>query len=175
MRLQLALLQKTLGIEKKHIVEALENFAGTKRRFEYKGDIHNAPVYDDYGHHPTEIAATIRAAKEKYPNKKLTVVFQPHTYSRTKELYKEFVDALCGADRVIMIPIYTAREIDDLGVSSEGIIADLEKKEERALFFHTHAAAAEEVRNSVNSDDVVVIMGAGDVTNIAERLVSKSI
>ena len=97
----------------------LENFAGTARRFEYKGDVNGAKVYDDYAHHPTEIAATISGVRELYPEKKLTVVFQSHTYSRTHELFDAFTESLSKADRVLMLPIYAAREENESGVSAE--------------------------------------------------------
>ncbi len=159
-----------LGIEKKHIDEALKNFAGTKRRFEYRGDIHNAPVYDDYAHHPTELKAVISAAREKYPLRDLTVVFQPHTFSRTKELRSDFVAALQKADRVILVPIYAARETHDDGISSEMIVADLIAAGVKAEHFHTLEAAAEAVASRVSKTDVVVVAGAGDVTKISDLL-----
>lgn len=156
-----------MGIESEIITSALENFRGTKRRFEYKGDYHNAPVYDDYAHHPTEIAAAISGAREKHPNKKLTVIFQPHTYSRTAELFDDFATELKKADRVFLVPIYAAREENKSGVSSE----QLATKITNAEHFLTHDAAVLAVQESVGPDDVVVVMGAGDVTHIADQLV----
>lgn len=161
-----------LAIEESVIIKALENFHGTKRRFEYKGDCNNAPVYDDYAHHPTEIAAAISGAREKHPDKKLTVVFQPHTFSRTKELFEDFVTVLEKVDRVIMVPIYAAREPDDGTISSEMIIEKLQQAGVEAEYFLTHDAAALAVKESVEGDDVVVVMGAGDVTHIAGQLVA---
>lgn len=161
-----------LDIEPSVIVTALENFRGTKRRFEYKGDCNNAPIYDDYAHHPTEIAAAISGAREKHGDKKLTVVFQPHTYSRTKELFDGFVTELAKADRVIMVPIYAAREPDYGTVSSEMIVNALKQGGVEAEHFLTHDAAALTVQESVGPHDVVVVMGAGDVTHIADQLVA---
>lgn len=160
-----------LGIEKKYIDEALRGFVGTKRRFEFKGEVHNAPVYDDYAHHPTEIKAAIAGAREKYPDRKLTVVFQPHTYSRTKELLPDFVTALGKADRVILVPIYAAREKDDGTVSSEMVVDALIKIGVAAEHFFTLDAAAKAVSDSVGSSDVILVMGAGDVTNVSAALV----
>ncbi|MEX0917656.1 MAG: Mur ligase domain-containing protein [Candidatus Paceibacterota bacterium] len=160
-----------LGVEAEVTKNALENFAGTWRRFEYKGDVNGAPVYDDYAHHPTEIAAAIAGVREKYPKKKLTVVFQPHTYTRTHALFDEFVSSLSKADRVFMVPIYAAREENVSGVSSEQVIEAVAKKGTEAQFFYTLDAAALAVEESVSSEDVVVVMGAGDVTQVAHQLI----
>ena len=158
------------GIEVELAKRALENFAGIWRRFEYKGDVNGAPVYDDYAHHPTEIKAAIAGVREKYPSKKLTVVFQPHTYTRTAELFDNFVEALAQADRVLMVPIYAARETNESGVSSEQIIEKITESGTSAEHFHTLEAATLNIRESVSNDDVVVVMGAGDVTKIASNL-----
>ena len=128
------------------------------------------PVYDDYAHHPTEIAATIAGVRELYPTKKLTVVFQSHTYSRTTELFTDFVGALSKADKVYMLPIYAAREENTSGVSSEQLAAALFKAGTQAECFLTHGALAEAVKKNVGTDDVVVVMGAGDITKVADLL-----
>jgi UDP-N-acetylmuramate--alanine ligase len=159
-----------LGIEEKTINDALENFAGTARRFEYKGDHNGAPVYDDYAHHPTEIAASIAGARELYPEKKLTVIFQPHTFSRTQELLPEFVAALAKADRVIMLPVYAARAEEGYTATSEDIVERLKEGGVNAEHFMTREAAAQSVADAVGKDDVVLVMGAGDVTKIARLL-----
>lgn len=155
-----------LGIEERFIKSALENFAGTKRRFEYRGDVNSAPVYDEYAHHPTEVAAAISGACEKYPNARLTVLFQPHTYSRTKELFDDFVAALSKADTVLLVPIYSARETDHGDVSSE----QLAKLISQATHYFTLEAAAQAIKESVGKDDVVLVMGAGDVTKVSTML-----
>lgn len=159
-----------LGVEKTAIQTALENHAGTWRRFEYKGDCNGAHVYDDYAHHPTEVAAAIAGARELYPDKKLTVVFQSHTYTRTKALFVDFVDALAKADRVLLLPIYAAREIDDGSISSEMIVDALQERQITTKLFHTLEAVALEVKETIDSDDVVVTMGAGDTVQVANLL-----
>lgn len=158
---------KFVGVEEKYITPALDYFAGTARRFEYKGDCNNAPVYDDYAHHPTEMKASIAGARALYPEKKITVVFQPHTYSRTKELFDDFVGALVGVDRVLLVPIYAAREQNESGVTSDMLAEALQKQNVLAESFQTLEACALAVKESVNHDDVVLVMGAGDVTKIA--------
>lgn len=161
-----------VGIEQEVINTALENFAGTARRFEYKGDCNNAPVYDDYAHHPTEIAASIAGARELYPDKKLTVVFQPHTYSRTQELFDDFVKVLGKADGVIMVPIYAARKEEGYTKTSVDIVDSLRQQGVNAEHFMTLDAAALAIKESVSKDDIVLVMGAGDVSKIASNLTS---
>ena len=162
---------RTVGIETSYINTALENFAGTARRFEYKGTVNNAPVYDDYAHNPQKVAAAIAGAREVYPAKRLIVVFQPHTYTRTSELFSEFVEALATADEVVLVPIYAAREENVSGVSSEQLAEALGTKGVSAVTYQTLGAAGLYVRETVGKDDVVLVMGAGDVTKIAADLV----
>jgi len=161
---------KFIGIEEGTAKAALENFAGTWRRFEYKGEVNGAPVYDDYAHHPTEITATIDGVRELYPDKKLTIVFQSHTYTRTHELFSDFVKSLVKADRVLMLPIYSAREENVSGVSAEKLLEEIGKEGTETAFFQTMEAAALAVKESVGPDDVVVVMGAGEVTKVASLL-----
>jgi len=163
-----------LGVEESEAKAALENFAGTWRRFQYKGTFVNAggaiPVFDDYGHHPTEIAATIAGTREQYPNRYLTVVFQSHTYSRTHTLLGDFVKALAKADSVYMLPIYAAREENTYGVTSEQLADKLTKLGVKAEVFQTHGGVVEAVRERTPQGGVVLVMGAGDVTVVADLL-----
>lgn len=160
----------SVGIEEEVAKKTLEHFAGIWRRFEFKGDVNGAHVYDDYSHHPTEIRAAIAGARELYPDKKLTVVFQPHTYTRTKELFAGFTKALSLADRVVLVPIYAARETNDSGVCSEQLVEALTEKGTDAVFYHTLEATALAVKESVGPEDVVLVMGAGTITQVATLL-----
>ena len=161
-----------LGVEREVSDTALENFAGTWRRFEYKGDVLGSPVYDDYAHHPTEIRATLAGAKELYPNRKLIVATQTHTYSRTKELFSDFVQAYAAADQVYLLPIYGAREENISGVSSEQLAEAILEKGTNASVMQTSAGIAQKIRESLNESEpaVIVVMGAGDVTQVATEL-----
>ena len=161
-----------LDIERPVITEALENFAGTWRRFEFKGDVMGTPVYDDYAHHPTEIRVTMKGARELYPQRKLIVVAQTHTYSRTKELFDDFVTAYAAADQVYLLPIYAAREENVSGVSSEQLAEAITEKGTPAIVMQTAAAIAQDIRESLHESKpaVIVIMGAGDVTEVASYL-----
>ena len=112
-----------LGLPEESIIKGLSSFSGTDRRFQYKGEVAGVTVIDDYAHHPTEIEATLQAARN-YPSKKIWCVFQPHTYTRTKALLPKFAKALTLADHVVLADIYAAREQNTIGISSE----DLQKR-----------------------------------------------
>ncbi|MEM9337036.1 MAG: Mur ligase domain-containing protein [Patescibacteria group bacterium] len=152
--------------------KALSSFAGTWRRFEYKAEVNGAPVYDDYGHHPTEIAATLAGAKELHPDKELTVVFQPHTYSRTKELFNDFAKSFKGADHVVFVPIYAAREELDPDVSSRELAVRTIEYCTDSQYADSLETAEVMLRERIGPHDVVLVMGAGDVTALATKLVS---
>lgn len=152
--------------------EALERFAGTWRRFEYKGTTPNgALVYDDYGHHPTEIAATIAGAREAFPDKKLTVVFQPHLYSRTKLLLADFARVLSVADRVIITDIYAAREAADPAISGQLLAERVAGHNPNTIHQADFAAIVDQLKRAAGPDDVIITMGAGNIFTIADDLV----
>jgi UDP-N-acetylmuramate--alanine ligase len=161
---------QVIGVSREVSAAALSAFTGTWRRFEYKGEVNGAPLYDDYAHHPTEIAATIKGVRELYPDKKLLLVFQSHTYSRTHELFDDFARALAKADHVLMLPIYAAREVNESGVSAEKLVEAIKEKGTTAEFSPTLKAAADRSISLANPDYVIVVMGAGEVTEVATML-----
>ena len=151
------------------VQEGLAAYRSTKRRFEYRGTLNGAMVIDDYGHHPSEIRATLAAARE-VPAKSLTVVFQPHTYSRTIDFFDGFVDALSLADRVILADIYAAREVDT-GVVSSAMIADsLRAKGKDAIYLPSFEEIEKFLEKNISTGDLLITMGAGDIVNIANDL-----
>lgn len=155
----------TIGIAPASISRGLHTFHGAGRRFEYKGKGKNFTVIDDYAHHPTEIEATLNACR-KMDFDRIVLIFQPHTYSRTKALLSQFQKALDKADHVILCDIYAARETDDLGMNSAyiaGMLADAEY----APSFH---AAAHDALMQVRDNTLILTMGAGDVFKIADIL-----
>lgn len=163
------------GIPREAILSGLTRYCGAGRRMEYKGTVNGAKVYDDYGHHPTEVKATLEGAKAlcgaESESGRLICVFQPHTYSRTAALYGEFLTAFDAADKVIFIDIYAAREDNMYGVSSAGLAHDIDQTApEKADFYATTAEAAEAVRSLAREGDTVVIMGAGDVIQVTAAL-----
>ena len=161
------------GISKKDIQDALIKFTGAHRRFEFKGKINNnVSVYDDYAHHPDEITATLKTA-EHYPHKKLWVVFQPHTYTRTKALLPEFAKALSEADAVVLADIYAAREKNTLGISSKNLADEIEKLGTEVHYFPTFDEIENFLLENCNDNDLLITMGAGDVYKIGEKLLGK--
>ena len=161
-----------LDVPMEKIREGLLSFEGTDRRFQYKGDVNGFHIVDDYAHHPTEIRATLEAAKS-YPHKETWCVFQPHTYSRTKAFFHEFADALSLADHIILADIYAARETDTLGMSS-GLLADeLKAKGCDVHYFPGFDEIETFILENCKKDDLLITMGAGDVVNIGESLLKR--
>ncbi|MDO4312265.1 MAG: UDP-N-acetylmuramate--L-alanine ligase [Eubacteriales bacterium] len=158
-----------MGISIDSMQKGLASFRGTNRRFEYKGERNGFTIIDDYAHHPTEIRATLTAA-EHYPHRELWYVFQPHTYTRTKALFDEFVDALSGAQHIVLADIYAARETDTLGVSSKQLAEALKARGCDAYYLPTFEAIEEFFLENCKNGDVLITMGAGDVVNIGEYL-----
>ena len=151
------------------IETGLLQFSGADRRFQYKGKFKGATVIDDYAHHPTEIAASLHAAKN-YPHKRIVVVFQPHTYTRTKAFLPDFAQALSIADVVVLADIYAAREQDIYGVSSKDILNLLQKKGVESYYFPSFSEIEAFLTKNCMNDDLLITMGAGDVVNIGEDL-----
>ena len=142
--------------------EALARFTGTGRRFEVH-ELDGITVVDDYGHHPSEVAATIAAARERFPGRRVRVLFQPHLYSRTRHLASELGAALAAADDVTVTDIYAAREQPVEGVSGKLVVDALSDHGVLAAWMPTVEQAAEHVRRSARDGDVVLVVGAGDV------------
>ncbi|MBP3878275.1 MAG: UDP-N-acetylmuramate--L-alanine ligase [Lachnospiraceae bacterium] len=162
-------LGRKLGLDADVIRRGLLSFAGTDRRFEYKGSVCGASVFDDYAHHPTEITATLRAA-QGMPHKKLWVAFQPHTYSRTKALLPEFADALTLADHVIVAEIYAARETDTLGISSADLMQEIRSKGTEAETFATFDEIEAYLKSHLEEGDMLITMGAGNIVEVGEHM-----
>ncbi len=151
------------------IRHALVSFRGTERRFEKKGVRNGVTIVDDYAHHPTEIRATLTAALAT-PHKRLWVVFQPHTFTRTLALRKEFVDALSLADNIVLAKIYAAREVDTGAISSQNLVDDLRKMGREAYYFQTFEEIEEFLKKNCVNGDLLITMGAGNVVNIGNSL-----
>lgn len=161
-----------MGISDENIKAGLTQYGGTDRRFQYKGKVGDVTIIDDYAHHPDEITATIKTAKH-YPHKKMWVVFQPHTYSRTKSLLPEFGKALKEADAVVLADIYAAREKDTLGVSSLDVKKEIEKYGTEVHYYPSFSEIENFLLESCSPGDLLITMGAGDVVKIGEHLLGK--
>lgn len=159
-----------LGVDAAAAAKGINAFKGTHRRFEKKGFLNGAVVIDDYAHHPTEIKATLKAAK-RFPHNKIWCVFQPHTYSRTRTLWNEFVGAFDDADMLIMTHIYAAREQFDGITKPERLAEEINKtRGADAIYIESFEDIAYYLRNHVCEGDIVFTMGAGDVTEIGKML-----
>lgn len=155
-----------LGVPFDIIKSALSEFGGTHRRFEQMGFYNGARIINDYAHHPTEIASCIACARE-YDPKRLFVVFQPHTYTRTKSLFEDFVKALSKADTVILSEIYAAREKNIFNISSNDIAKSLKNQGVDAMFMESDEEIIKFLKKNLMNDDLLIIMGAGDIYLLA--------
>lgn len=157
----------SLNVSKENIVRGLESFKGTHRRFELKGIKDDVTVIDDYAHHPTEIKATLSAAKN-YPYKRIFCIFQPHTYSRTISLFTEFVEAFDDTDELILADIYAARE-KDTGIVSSVMLGDkIRERKIKCSNFHDFEEIVSYLNEKLEPGDIVLTVGAGDVYRIGE-------
>lgn len=154
-----------IGIGKEDIVKGLYSYAGVGRRFEYKGSFCGADVYDDYAHHPDEIKVTLSAAKA-ISRGRVICVFQPHNYSRLKDLFSEFKTSFGDSDLLILCPLYAAREACGTEVSSKMLAEQIEN----ALYFETFAEIKEYLKSELQSGDLLMIMGAGDISKLANSI-----
>lgn len=161
------------GISFDDIKNGLSKYSGASRRMEYKGDFSGAKVYDDYGHHPTEIEATAKAILKKDHNKSF-VIFEPHTYSRVNKHKSDFAKSLCDFDNIIITDIYAAREKNEYNVKEEDIINELKKYDKDAIHISDYEDIKNYLKSKVNSNDIILTLGAGNVTKLADLLVSKN-
>ena len=177
---------KVLGIPEEKALKSLSEFRGTWRRFEYRGKTKNgALVYDDYGHHPTEIEATLAGTRELFPlnkggssgglspTQKIVVVFQPHLYSRTKQHLTGFGKCFALADEVILLPIYPAREPDPGDINSEMVATQIKQNGKSAHFVATFSESAALAEKLSSPGDIILTLGAGETNKVADILVRK--
>ncbi|MCR5798254.1 MAG: UDP-N-acetylmuramate--L-alanine ligase [Eubacterium sp.] len=161
-----------LGIEPDLAKLGLSNYKGVGRRFQHKGTFKGATIIDDYAHHPSEIATTIKTAAS-VPHNKLWIVFQPHTYTRTKSFLHEFADVLAKADHVVLADIYAAREKDPGDISSEDIAKLISEKGSKATYLGDFKKIIEFLEKNLMDGDLLITVGAGNVVEIGESLVAK--
>ena len=163
----------TYGIDKQVITSALKKFTGAHRRYEFVGTINkNVSVFDDYAHHPTEIQALAEATKQKAHNN-AWVIFQPHTYSRTKNLLHDFAKALAPFDNIIITDIYAAREKNTFDISAQDLVTEIQKTGRKAMYMSDFEEIARYIRSHTINNDIVLTVGAGTITNLAQMLIDK--
>ncbi len=159
-----------VGVSPADARETLRRYRGVQRRFEVKGEVDGIVVIDDYAHHPTQIRTTLRTARERYPGRTIWVVFQPHTYSRTKALLADFAASFADADHVIITDIYAAREFDDLEVSAADIVARMRHPDAR--YIPGLNEAADYLVDHLKPRDVLITLGAGDGYKVGENVLA---
>ena len=159
-----------LGVTVAQMRSGLASFTGVERRFQRLGDAARVTVVDDYAHHPTEIEATLQAARSAFAGRRIVAAFQPHLYSRTRDFYPEFASALSRADVVFLCDLYPAREQPMEGVSSALIAERMREKGKGPVWEGPRDKAAEAIASHAKADDVVITIGAGDITRTGPEL-----
>ena len=162
-----------LGVTKEPIIKTLESFKGPSRRFQRLGDVNGAHVYDDYAHHPTALNFLLETAKKQFPKKRLVVVFQPHTYSRTGKLLKEFAEALRGADKLILLNIWASSREKSGYVTIKDLIDEVRKYKPDVEYRSTVDEVAVYLTSFLTDKDVVFLVGAGDVYKVFDKITGR--
>ncbi len=162
-----------LGIAIPKIKRALREFSGVHRRIECLGSIRGVKIFDDYGHHPTEIAVTLETVRDYFPNRRIISVFQPHRYTRTHYLFNEFAFSFFYADIVIVSEIYPAHEIPIPGISGDSLAKRISKEQEAVHFIPDFDNIIRFLKKIVKPNDIIVVQGAGDINKLGRRLIEE--
>lgn len=162
---------RAAGAKTEEAIRGLRNFDGVDRRFHLKGEKSGVLVYDDYGHHPTEVRATLQAFKEKYPDRRLVVYFQPHRFTRTQNSWNDFTTCFAQADQLFLTDIYPAGEPPIPGVTTQKLLSEIQHR--NAEYFERDGAAADRLRDRLKSGDVFVTLGAGDGWKLGLEVLGK--
>lgn len=157
-----------LGLDREAVASALAEFKGSERRFDIRGEWAGVLLVDDYGHHPTEIAATLAAARTAYPERYIRAVWQPHTYSRTTTLFENFAAAFGDADQVIVLSVYEAREKQPDGFSIEELVTRIDHA--NTLYLPDNDRAVDYLKGELKDGDLLLVFSAGDAIEINDRL-----
>lgn len=164
-----------LGVNQEAVIKAIKRFRPPKRRFEYKGTTSKgAVVMDDFAHHPTALQVTLRALREHYPDKQITAVFHPHTFTRTRALFDDFARSFKDVNKVIVLDIYGSVREKQGTVSSEQLVEAINVHSNNAVYLPTKQEALDYLRQQEGKDRVFITMGAGDVWKIANALIDKT-
>jgi UDP-N-acetylmuramate--alanine ligase len=171
------------GVNDDAIVQALAKFQGVGRRFQLQGEFHidkngkgSALLVDDYGHHPTEVAATIKAARESWPERRLVMIFQPHRYTRTRDLYEDFAAVLSKVDVLILLEVYAAGEEPIAGADGRSLARSIRSRGHvDPIFVEEPKGVAAVLKDVVRADDIIITQGAGNVGALAQELVKRKL
>ena len=163
------------GISLINIQSALEKFSGISRRMQFLGKLDQTIVIDDYGHHPTEIKNTVLTLRESFPESEIIMVFQPHRFTRTKDLFQEFVEVLKSVERLILLEIYSAGEAAIEGISSSALLQSIKNTGAENVFLaQSNSEAYKLIENIISKEKgVLLIQGAGNISEISDKLIKK--
>jgi UDP-N-acetylmuramate--alanine ligase len=161
-----------VGLSPDKAIKGLESYEGVDRRFQKKASVHGVDYYDDYGHHPTEIRAVLAAFKDKYPERKLFVLFQPHRYSRTESCWEDFTRCFENAEWVGLLDIYAANEKPIANINSKALCEQMKHK--NRMYFGSRDEARDYILKQAKSGDIVLTLGAGDVWKLGEEIYLKA-
>ncbi|HCV01209.1 UDP-N-acetylmuramate--L-alanine ligase [Pseudoalteromonas sp. MEBiC 03607] len=170
---------KDQNIANHAILEALTKFEGVGRRFQHYGTFENergsVMLVDDYGHHPSEVAATIAAVREGWPDKRLVMVYQPHRYSRTRDLYEEFVKVLADVDQLLLLDVYSAGEEPIVGADSKSLCRSLRQRGKEPLHIASSSELAGVLADTLQDNDLVLTQGAGNIGQLVKKLAATNL
>jgi UDP-N-acetylmuramate--alanine ligase len=170
-----------LKVQDRAIIDALENFAGIGRRFQVYGDFAltkggQVTLVDDYGHHPREIAATLQAARESWPDRRLVMVYQPHRYTRTRDLFGDFCNVLSKPDLLMLLDVYSAGEEYIQGADSTSLATEIKKRGQMdPIFVEQHDTLPSLFEQKLQDGDVLLMQGAGNIGGLAARLAASNL
>lgn len=160
-----------LGVELKDIASVISNFKGVARRLELVYNHKNLLVIDDYAHHPTELLATVNTIRDRYKDKNVVVVFEPHRFSRTQNFWKEFVESFDRADQVFVLPIYPAGETPIDYIDSEILAKHINERNNNASFIESHKQISTIIKNNIDKNSIVLTLGAGPISKNVKSII----
>ena len=163
-------LSRALGVEFDKILSAVSRFAGTLKRFESKGEIKGVKIFDDFAHHPSEIKATLQMARRRFSKQRITVVFQPHTYSRTQRFFKEFSKSFAGVDQVIILDIFSSAREKQGKIDSNMLAQAINKETGKAIYLPTAEDAYRWLKDKLQAGDILITMGAGKADQVIDLI-----
>ncbi len=159
-----------LGVPADKLMAAVADFQGTVKRFEYKGEVKGVKMYDDFAHHPSEIKATLQMARRRFAKQRITVVFQPHTYSRTQKFFSDFSKSFAGIDQVIILDIFSSAREKEGQISSAQLVEAINKQGVNAMYLPTAKDAFDWLKDKLQDGDILITMGAGKADELIDLI-----
>ncbi len=159
-----------LGVPAEKLIAAVADFQGTVKRFEYKGEFNGIKMYDDFAHHPSEIKVTLQMARRRFVKQKITVVFQPHTYSRTQKFFTDFSKSFAGIDQVIILDIFSSARERQGEINSAQLVKAINKQGVNAVYLPTAKEASAWLKDRLQAGDILITMGAGKADEVIDLI-----